>query len=299
MIISAQRQCVSIVGAGRVGTTLAVLLYRAGYPIGSIISRKRSSARQLAHLVGCKYYSNSLSQVSSSTRILLIATPEESVLKIAKELAHQSNLEFQSLSVFHTSGMLTSDALLPLRKKGARVFSLHPIQTFPKRMNLTHQLRRMQNVCYGYEGSQTTWRQAQYIVKAFGGEIIRIPKEKKILYHIACVVASNYSVALLGMVEELLGFVGGTIRLRHLSSLIEASIENAIHLTPKKALTGPIVRGSVVTIKNHIDELLKTDKRLAALYVQFGKQALHLVVSHRMLHSKTKQELKSIFAKYS
>lgn len=294
MAASEQRRCVSIVGAGRVGTTLAVLLYRAGYPIVSILSRKRNSARQLAHLVGCKQYSSSLSQVSSSTRILLIATPEESVLKIAKELARQSHLEFQSLSVFHTSGMLTSDALLPLRKKGAKVFSLHPIQAFPKRMDRTYQLQRMQNVCYGYEGSQTTWRQAQLIVKVFGGEIIRIPKEKKILYHIACVVASNYSVALLGMVEEVLALVGGDVRLKHFAPLIKTSIENAILLTPKKALTGPIARGSISTIECHLRELFKKDKRLALQYRQLGRQVLQWISIQKMLTQETKQKLKKI-----
>jgi predicted short-subunit dehydrogenase-like oxidoreductase (DUF2520 family) len=282
----------SVVGAGRVGTTLAIMLYHAGYRVISVISQKKNSARKLARLVRCEDYSDSLSDIHSTTRIILIAVPEEDILGIAEEIAECSNLNFSKLAVFHTSGSLTSDALLPLREKGAIVFSLHPIQSFSKASTLAHQLVRMKNIAYGFEGNRTALPLARQLVKALCGTIVQIPKEEKILYHIACIFASNYSTALLGVVDELMKRVGGGIKIRHFEPLVKTSIENAFQQTPVRALTGPIARGSSKTIEKHLHELRKADKPLALLYQQIGLQALKMAVMRKSLKPKVSKQIK-------
>jgi predicted short-subunit dehydrogenase-like oxidoreductase (DUF2520 family) len=296
VISSEQRRSVCIIGAGAVGSTLAVLFKRSGYRIISVISHGRASARKLARQVGCACTSDTLSRVPSSVRMILIAAPDDRIPEIAGELARRTDLQFRRLIAFHASGVLTSDALLPLRRKGARAFSFHPIQTFPPTANLKDRLARTRSIAYGFEGPARDARIARAIAGDIGGTIIRISKKRKILYHIACVVASNYSVALLGMTEDLLRLVGGDIRLRHLLPLIETSIANAIRLSPEKALTGPMARGSITTIRSHVRELLKTDKRLARLYCQYGMQALHLAVRRRKLSPDTVRKIERILA---
>ena len=294
MTTSKQCHSISIIGAGKVGTTLTVLFHRAGYRIASVISREQKSAKKLANLVGCRSFSSSIIDIANSTQILIIATPEEAISDVVRQLVNHPSLNFRKIVVFHTSGVITSDVLLPLHYRGAIVFSLHPIQTFPKDLTLANQLQRIENIYYGFEGTNKAFQQASYLVKVLGGKIIRIPKEKKILYHIACVVASNYSVALLGMVEEVLALVGGDVRLKHFAPLIKSSIENAILLTPKKALTGPIARGSISTIECHLRELFKKDKHLALQYRQLGRQVLQWTSIQKMLTQETKQKLKKL-----
>ena len=285
---------ISVVGAGKVGTTLAMLFHHAGYRIVSVISQKRDSAKKLAQLVKCKNYSDSLSNIHSATRIILIAVPDEDILGIAEKIAKRSNLDFSELAVFHISGSLTSDALLPLRKKGAIVFSLHPIQSFSKASALTHQMARMKNVAYGFEGNKTALSLARQLVKALSGKLVQIPKEEKILYHIACVFASNYSTVLLGVVDELTKRIGGGIKLTHFEPLVKTSIENAFQQTPKMALTGPIARGSSETVENHLYKLRIADKSLSLLYQQIGMQALKLAVMKKSLKPKVIKQIRQI-----
>ena len=285
---------VSVIGAGKVGTTLAVLLRRGGYHIVSVISKKKSSARKLAKLVRCTSFSDTPANIHPSTRILLLASPEEIIPAIVDEIKRNASIDFAKLIVFHTSGSLTSDLLTPLRKKGAIVFSLHPIQTFPGASTLSAQLGRMKDVWYGFEGGRDALQFARRLVKSLGGRMVRIPKEEKILYHILCVFASNYSIALLGAVETLAGRVGNDLTLRQVIPLIRTSIENAFQMTPGKALTGPIARGSISTVRKHVQKLKKTDKRLAVLYRRLGIQALEMVKTRKSLSPKVIRQIQRI-----
>ena len=284
----------SVIGAGRVGSTLAMLSYRAGYRIASVISHKKNSARILACLVKCKIYSNSLFDIHPATRIILIAVPEDDILGIAKEISKLAHIDCSKLTVFHTSGSLTSDALLPLRLKGAITFSLHPNQTFSQISTLAHQLAQMQKVTYGFEGDKETIPFARRLVKDFYGNIVIISKEEKILYHIACVFASNYSVALLGAIDDLVKYIGGGITLEHFKPIVRTSIENAFEQTPKMALTGPIARGSSKVIAHHLLELRKTDKPMALLYQQIGLQALKMAEMGKSITPKVAKQIRHI-----
>jgi predicted short-subunit dehydrogenase-like oxidoreductase (DUF2520 family) len=212
-------------------------------------------------------------------------------------VARNAALNFVHLTVMHTSGILTSDALKPIRMKGAVVFSLHPIQSFPKSTNLQDQIARMKGIFYGFEGERTACIPARRLVKAFGGTIVRIPKEEKILYHIACVVASNYSVALLGAVETLANHVGGNFALRHVAPLVNGSIKNAFERTPGKALTGPIVRGSTSVVDKHVHKLRRFDKRLTELYLHLGRQAVDMARKKKTLEPQIIKQLQAILGK--
>lgn len=283
----------SIVGAGAVGTTLALLMKRKGYRIVSVISRRRSSAKRAAALVGCTRYSHRLSDLHPKTDFLLIATSDESIALVAKEISTLP-LQFSALFAAHTSGFLTSDMLRRLRQRGATVFSLHPIQTFPGHVSAAQQVRSLNGISYGVEGSPRAVAFARRLVRRLGGRTLQVPKEQKISYHLACVFASNYSVALLGAVEELsAGFIA-TPRLKHFRALLESSIDNAFLLSPRKALTGPIARGSVKTVRAHIRRLQTKHRRFVPLYKTFGLYTIELARWDKKISSGTAKILKKL-----
>jgi predicted short-subunit dehydrogenase-like oxidoreductase (DUF2520 family) len=288
---------VSIVGAGVVGTTLALLLRKTRFPIVSVISRKTTSARKLAQLVQCKDFSNNVADIHPSTRILLLTVSDSSIAEVASQIAQNSKLNFKSLIVCHTSGSLTSDELRPLQEKGATVFSLHPIQTFPNRMNTNQQLHRMQGIWYGVEGNAKAIRFAKGFVRKMGGNTIIIPKEEKILYHIACVLASNYTIALLGAVEQLLQNTSLQLSLPQLRPLVTASVENAISIGARRALTGPVARGDERLIQKHTAALQRYDKKILKLYQTLGLQALEMAVENKKISTRTAQQIKKLLQK--
>jgi len=134
------------------------------------------------------------------------------------------------------------------KENGINVF-LHPIQSFSKSSSLAHQLDQMQQCVYGFEGEKAAIPIARQLVKSLQGVFVTIPKEEKFLYHIASVFASNYSVALLGVVDDVVKRIGGELTLAHFKPLVRTSIENAFQQTPVQALTGPIARGSFASVK--------------------------------------------------
>jgi predicted short-subunit dehydrogenase-like oxidoreductase (DUF2520 family) len=291
---SKNKNTISIIGAGKVGSTLAMLLSRAGYRIVSVISRNQTSARKLARLVHCPHYSTSLSDVHPATKIICIAVPEENILEIAEEISKSMHIDFSKLAVFHTSGSLSSDALLTLRRKSAITFSLHPIQSFSKSSSLARQMDQMQHSVYGFEGEKAAIPIARRLVKSLHGVFVTIPKEEKILYHIASVFASNYSIALLGVVDDVVKRIGGELTLAHFKPLVRTSIENAFRQTPVQALTGPIARGSFATIKNQLQQLQNIDPSLAVLYQHIGLQALKMAETRKSMKPKIAKQIRQI-----
>ena len=291
---SKNKNTISIIGAGRVGSTLTMLLFRAGYRIVSVISRNQTSARKLARFVHCPHYSTSLSDISPATSIICIAVPEEYILGIAKEISKSVHIDFSKLAVFHPSGSLSSDALLPLRRNGAITFSLHPIQSFSKSSSLAHQMDQMQHSVYGFEGEKAAIPIARQLVKSLHGVFVTIPKEEKILYHIASVFASNYSIALLGVVDDVVKRIGSELTLAHFKPLVRTSIENAFQQTPVQALTGPIVRGSFATVKNQLQQLQNIDPSLAVLYQHIGLQALKMAETRKSMKPKIAKQIRQI-----
>lgn len=263
---------VSIIGAGRVGTALAVLFHRCGFRVVSVISRRRQHAERCAARVKCPTFSANVADISRATELLVIAVPDEQIRVVARAVSVQARLDFDNVAVFHTSGPVTSDELDPLRRKGALAFSLHPIQSFPKEVPLEPQIKLLRGISYGIEGTPQAIRFGRKLVAKLGGSVVVVPKKEKILYHLACVLASNYPVVLLSAVEEAVTPFIRPPRLRYFERLIETSIRNAIQHSPRRALTGPIARGSSRIIDAHM-RALKRNSLLQDVYRALGRYA--------------------------
>jgi predicted short-subunit dehydrogenase-like oxidoreductase (DUF2520 family) len=197
-------------------------------------------------------------------------------VEVAAIVSQLSHVDPKHLTVFHTSGMKTSDELNALQARGASVFSLHPMQSFPHSTTVSE----LKGVSFGFEGLKNIRTRAQKIVDDLGGELVHIPKEAKILYHCACVIASNYPVVLLNAVDELARRVLKPNSLRHFRKLTESSVRNAFESPPRRALTGPIARGDVAAVKDHLRALLKRDKDLVGLYRVLGLNAARMMVAN-------------------
>ena len=138
----------------------------------------------------------------------------------------------------------------------------------------------MKGIAYGIEGPQRALATATSLAKQLGGDALVVPKEAKMLYHAACVLASNYAVTLVGAVEALTGqfTIRSTDPFRH---LIETSISNALESGAAKALTGPIVRGDADIISRHLQTIRDPDLR--SVYKSLGLYALKLAVAEKKI----------------
>ena len=282
----------TIIGAGAVATALGLALARNGYRVLSVISRTRSSAARLSKKVKCRIASASVADIHPDTNLLLIAVPDREVAAVAKSIAARASLQWKTVFTFHTSGLLTSESLHPLSNKGARTFSLHPIQTFPR--NATRE--SLTGISYGFEGKRSAEASAKLLVKDLRGQFLNVPKDAKVLYHCACVIASNYPVVLLNVVDELARRRLKPGSLRHFRALTETSIRNAFEANPRSALTGPIARGDAHTVQAHVHALLKSSRETIALYRALGIAAARMSRANGLLNSSELKELTQLLS---
>lgn len=282
---------INIIGAGRVGTTLAVMLSKKGHRISSIISHSSKSAKKCAQLVGCRNHGNDLSLIQQDADLTLIATPDDVVESVVGELRVILRTTRKKVYVAHTSGSKTSEVLSPLTEFGGRIFSIHPIQSFPLRFDSSKQVSIMKGITYGFEGEKKCESFARWLVKELNGKrMLIIPKERKNLYHIACVFASNYLLTTLSVTEEL-GKHFEKNPLDPFFPLIEQSVHNLKRRRIEDALSGPIVRGDLDTVRSHLNDLKACYPELVPLYAHLGLQLLRISSLEDGKKSKIKEVL--------
>jgi predicted short-subunit dehydrogenase-like oxidoreductase (DUF2520 family) len=274
-----QKPQVSIVGAGRLGTTLAVVLARKGYPIRSLVARRAQSARRAAAFLGHNVQVLGAKQTGSLRRadVFLITTPDDQIATVAGEL---SRLAFSNAIALHTSGALSSEALAPLREKGWHTGSIHPLVSVSDTAAGDATFR---GTFWSVEGDGTALRLGRSIVRDLEGKSFSIRSKDKPLYHAAAVMASGNVVALFDVAIEMLAECGLTRKTARsiLLPLIASTVHNLEGKDPAHALTGTFARGDVETVKRHLATLKRNELAEALeLYRLLGKRSLKLTKKH-------------------
>lgn len=259
---------IAIVGAGKVGSALGKVLSSGGAHISCVVSRTSASAKAAARFLKCNTAATTLDAIPPRTDLVLIATPHDAVQDVATNLSAVPHLRFKKLSVCHASGMLTAEVLSAVEKKGATVFSFHPLQTFPREFAVRDIVPRVRGIYYGVDGSAKGVAKAKQLARALGGKVILIRPEMRAFYHAACVVASNHLTTVLWILEQMFAELKTKEKefLPVFQPIIEATLKNVAESSPTKALTGPIARGGIATIAEHFEALQRFAPNLVSYY---------------------------------
>lgn len=271
----------SIIGAGRLGTSLALALGKEGYVTRAVVCRSSRSAKRSAALIknAIALTSGRLNELPP-TDLILISTPDDVINETATSLAKVGQLAGK-LSVLHTSGALSSAVLLPLRQRGAHTGSIHPLVSISDPVDSLPNLR---GAFYCVEGDRKAISTARQIVSALDGRSFSIAADKKPLYHAAAVMCAGHVVALFDTATEMLQQCG--IRpaeaKRVLLPLLRSTVGNIERLGTSEALTGTFSRGDVATVKAHL-RALEAEQLQAArqIYQLLGLRSLRLAISGR------------------
>jgi predicted short-subunit dehydrogenase-like oxidoreductase (DUF2520 family) len=242
----------AIIGAGRLGRTLGRLLFRHGYTPTGLSCRSLPSARQARVFIGAGNPTTSNLKAASRADIVLMATPDREIAPVARELG-RARLPWTGRIVAHTSGAISSAALEPLRRRGALVASIHPLASIAApRPDVD-----LRDTPFAIEGDVRAMPILRKLVHDIGGLPVTIPREAKALYHlIACIVSNDLVAFLGGGFEAARGLGLGTRQAARLYlPLIRGTLDNIARLGPVKALTGPISRGDIATLRLHTDAL--------------------------------------------
>ena len=205
--------------------------------------------------------------------LFLIATPDRAIPGVARQLARLGGKFLQGKIALHTSGALTSAALRPLARCGARVGSMHPLQTFSRGVGTA-----LEGVVFGVEGDRVARRQAARIVRDLGGVPVEIPTRPKALYHAAATLACGRLLALVDGAARLFvraGMKRGQAR-RAILPLVRQTLENFEGSGGRAAWTGPLERGDLSTLRLHAHALSRVEPEMREAYRALGELALRL-----------------------
>ena len=212
---------ISVIGAGRAGSSFAVALRRVGHDV------------DLRH-------HDDLSSLQSPSLILL-CVPDDAIASVAATIPVSDRYV-----VAHVAGSRNLDVLEPHRRVG----SLHPLMALPTDADA----ERLMGATYCVAGDDLV----RDVAQSLSGRVITLRDDQRTLYHAAAVVASNHLVALMGQVRTLAESIGLT--LEDFLPLAEQSLVDVARFGPDDALTGPASRGDMATIDAHLAAIPESER---------------------------------------
>jgi predicted short-subunit dehydrogenase-like oxidoreductase (DUF2520 family) len=261
----------AVVGAGRVGTALAVLLQRAGHVVTAVSGRGDTPARAERYLPGVPVLP--AAEAASSGDLVLLSVPDDALEETAVTLAETATLR-PEVWVAHVSGASGLDVLAPLVAAGARRLAIHPLQTVP---DVEGALERIPGSAVAVTADDEEGaRLGERLALDVGGRPFRLDDERRPLYHAAAVFASNYIVTAAAVAEELFREAGVPDPVSALLPLARTSLDNVARLGPAEALTGPAVRGDAGTVERNLEALRAVAPHAVAGYIELCRLALDL-----------------------
>ncbi|MEP2026693.1 MAG: DUF2520 domain-containing protein [Reichenbachiella sp.] len=250
-------QKVSIIGSGRVATSLVHAFKAKGILVNEIYSRSIDHANKLSAAISSSTATNSLDFSKSQSDIFIIAISDDAIGEVSKKIS------FPEISlVAHTSGTVSLNTL-----KHSRSGIFYPLQTFTigKKVDF-------QQVPILIDGKSNADTQKLKELGAIISSQVSITTEaERQKLHIAAVFASNFVNRMLAASEEILNDT--SLNLNILKPLVFESIQNAFESNPDQALTGPAKRGDQSTIQNHLNAL-EEKPELKSIYMELTKMII-------------------------
>jgi predicted short-subunit dehydrogenase-like oxidoreductase (DUF2520 family) len=264
---------IAVVGAGRVGTAVAVLLTRAGHRVVAVSGRGATAQRAAAWLPGVPVLPPA--EAAAFGDLLLLGVPDDALASLVAELATAGTVAAGTW-VTHLSGATGLDVLLPLVERGARRLATHPLQTFP---DVDGAIRALPGCRIAVTADDDEgFALGEWLAGELGAVPFRLRDDLRPLYHAAAVFASNYLVTTTAVGERLFAAAGVPDPGDAMHPLQVATLDNVARLGTAAALTGPAVRGDTTTIAKNLEALAEHAPDTIAAYVAMCRMALDLAV---------------------
>ncbi|PWY55869.1 DUF2520 domain-containing protein [Legionella qingyii] len=244
----------NLIGAGRLGKNIALALFKAQRITSVSICNRSFESTQNAHQeLGFGQVIDKMAHLPAA-EITWICCNDDAIENVVDNLAHSITLKPGSF-VIHSSGVLSSALLAPLRKQGCFVASFHPLKAF--KTNYLEPTAFKQVDCI-LEGDLEVCEWLKRSFTQLGAHLITINPEAKAAYHAAACMASNYLITLAACSEQL--FLNAGINSQQsrqmMVNLMQGNLDNLLqtkHIA--ETLTGPLARGDIQTIALHLNSI--------------------------------------------
>jgi len=238
---------IGFIGAGKVGFSLGKYFVDGGLTVTGYYSQNQNSAKEAAEFTNTHCYSD-LSRIVEDSDTLFLTVPDGAVRSLWD---HIKLMPVANKNVCHCSGLHSSNIFSDIEKACAFGYSIHPLLAVSSKKESYKELKE---ACFTIEGSSARMGDILALFSRLGNKAAVISPEKKQLYHMASVTVSNHVAALAYLGIQLYGQCGLEQEFAE-SAWKKLFLGNAASVAargPVQALTGPVERGDVETVKGHL-----------------------------------------------
>lgn len=254
---------IGFVGAGKVGFTLGKYMTERNVCVSGYYSRTQESAIQASDFTHTKYY-ETLEELTASSDALFLTVPDGAIEEVWNSLKEYS---LKGKCICHCSGAMNSAVFSGIDQMGAFGYSIHPLFAVHDRLQSYKEISQAYFTIEGAREHLLFWKN---FFESLGNPIRVIQAEQKALYHSAAVFASNLVTGLFETGVSLLQECGfdrksGEEALR---GLFLNNCGTVAEVGTEAALTGPVERSDLGTIRKHLD-VLSGNKR--EIYIRLSE----------------------------
>ncbi|RSM77150.1 DUF2520 domain-containing protein [Amycolatopsis sp. WAC 01375] len=265
------RLAVGVVSAGRVGSVVGAALSRAGHTVVAASGLSNASVRRAEQLLPDVPLLPP-DEVARRADLVLLALPDDALAGMVRGLVATGSLRPGQI-VVHTSGSHGIDVLAPAAEAGALPLALHPVMTFTGRAEDLDRLAACSIGVTATEGDEAAWNVGEALTVEMGAEPVRVPDEARALYHAALAHGANHLMTLVADCAELLREAGIAQPERLVAPLLSAALDNVLR-HGDRALTGPVARGDLGTVRKHLAVLAERGPDVAPSYRALARRTL-------------------------
>jgi predicted short-subunit dehydrogenase-like oxidoreductase (DUF2520 family) len=230
---------VSIIGAGNVGSRLAIAFHQANIKVDQICSKTLRHGKQLSRQVNAEFTQH-IADLKAGSDVYFLCIPDQHFAKF------RDAWELQDSLIVHTSGT-TPIEILDGISSSYGVF--YPLQTFSREHKLS-----FSNIPVCLEANRPEALELlKILARKITANVSVLTSEQRRWAHLAAVISSNFSNYMYQVAEDILTKKGLDFELIH--PLILETARKAGRIGPHRAQTGPATRGDHTTIQKHIEML--------------------------------------------
>ncbi|HLU53178.1 MAG TPA: DUF2520 domain-containing protein [Acidimicrobiia bacterium] len=223
-----------VIGAGRAGGSLARAAAGAGHRVVGVLSRKPQ--RDFPAL--------EWEEPLPDCDLAIVAVSDSAITEVADRLRPYWN---PAVPAVHVSGFVPVDALAPIGGTGAAVGSFHPLQTLP---DPVRGAAALSGAWAAITAAEPLAGLLEDFAESLGMRPFALADDAKPLYHAAAAAAANYVVEALGVASDLLD--AAHVDMAVMEPLTRRVVENVFAVGSRAALTGPIARGDLDTVRGQM-----------------------------------------------
>ncbi|HEY0639990.1 MAG TPA: DUF2520 domain-containing protein [Pseudonocardiaceae bacterium] len=283
------RLAVGVVSAGRVGSVLGAALATAGHVVVATSGVSDRSVRRAEELLpGVPLLPPD--EVVRRADLVLLAVPDDALAGLVRGLAAANAFRAGQI-VAHTCGAHGIGVLEPAAAAGVLPLALHPVMTFTGR---SEDVAKLTACGFGVTAAdEIGWSVGEALVVEMGAEPVRVPEESRPLYHAALAHGANHLAVLARDAADVLRAAGVNAPDRVLGPLLFAALDNALR-HGDRALTGPVARGDVDTVRAHLRVLDERLPEQAAAYRALARRTAARAAEAGLIGDAAADEVRAV-----